>query len=308
MSDCTRHQIAISVIIPTTCEEHRWDSLLRAIASASVQEHVNVGIIVVVNGNRFAPVRLQHLRAMPGLEVLYQAQGSAPLAQRFGRQAVATEFFCFLDDDDEYLPGGLWHRAQPMLANAALGFTASNGYRSDNGAQRLAVQYGSAVAADPLLALCDENWMSSCGGLFRTALVSTTYFDNPAPFFEWTYLAYKLARDLPMAWVDVPTFRIHDTQGSLSKSASFRASEIEVLDRILALGLPEKVAHVLRQKIGRTHHGLSSDNIGLGRARLAWGHHLTSLRHPGGWRYLLFTRKLLGMAFGRLRSGPDSWA
>ncbi len=297
MSVSARQGVTISVIIPTTCEERRWESLLRAIASATAQDHVSVHMIVVVNGDRFSPVRLEQLRAMPGLEVLYQSKGSAPLAQLCGRQAVTTDFFCFLDDDDEYLPDGLWHRVQPMLADSALGFTASNGYRAGKGGEKLAVEGGDAIAADPLLALCYENWMSSCGGLFRSSLVGATYFENPAPFYEWTYLAYKLARDLPMRWVDVPTFRINDTPISLSKSTDFRASEADVLERIVALGLPAKVVHAIRKKIGNIYHGLSCENFLVGDSRKAWRYHLKSLHHPGGWQYLLYTRKLLTMFF-----------
>jgi glycosyltransferase involved in cell wall biosynthesis len=300
MSDSARDGVLISVIIPTTCEEGRWASLQRAIASVGTQQGVEVRMIVVVNGDRVAPHCLSQLRAMPNMTVLNQALGSAPLAQRLGRQAVQTEYFCFLDDDDEYLPGGLWHRVQPMLADASLAFTASNGYRALDGRDRLAVQRSSAIATGPLEALCDENWLSSCGGLYRSAAVGADYFDNPAPFYEWTYLAYKLARALPMAWVDAPTFRINDTPSSLSKSGAFRASEAQVLERILALGLPETAARPLRLKIGRTYHGLASESIDQGRPGPAWRYHIKSLRQPGGWRYLLYTRKLLAMALAKV--------
>lgn len=287
------HRPTISVIIPTTCEARRWDSLQRAIAGILAQEQVDAGLIVVVNGERFAPDCVAQLRAMQGVRVLYQAEGSAPLAQRLGRQTVETDFFCFLDDDDEYLPGALWRRVQPMLASPQIGFTASNGYRLKSGQETLAVQRADAVMANPLAALSSENWLSSCGGLFRSAQVTAKYFDNPAPFYEWTYLAYKLARDFKMAWVAEPTFRIHDTPASLSKSDAFRACEADVLKRILALGLPAPVAREVQEKLGRTYHDLSSDNIALGRRGPAWRYHMISLAHRGGWRYLLYTRKLL---------------
>ena len=290
-----RNNITISVIIPTTCELHRWASLQRAIGTATTQENVDVSVIVVVNGEHFSPECLEQLRRMPQLTVLYMLQGSAPLAQRLGRLAVHTEFFSFLDDDDEYLPGGLWARVQPMLGAPDTGFVASNGYRMVEGKQELAVQQTDALLADPLFALCDENWMSSCGGLFRSASVTTDYFDDPAPYLEWTFLAYRLALELPMAWVAQPTFRIHDTPGSLSKSETYRCAETDVLRRIAALRLPPHVGSAIKEKIGRAYHELSHDNMVLGRAGQACRFHMMSLRQPGGWRYLLYSRKVLAV-------------
>src|SRR4051794_10798550 len=106
---------SVSVIIPTTCEAHRCSSLQRAIASVQSQQGVAVKVIVVVNGARVDPSCYQQLQRMPGLKVSYRSEGSAPLAQHAGRLLVDTEYFAFLDDDDEYLAGALEARVQPML-------------------------------------------------------------------------------------------------------------------------------------------------------------------------------------------------
>src|SRR5690348_6425889 len=105
----------ISVIIPTTCETRRWASLRRAISTAASQENVSTEVIVIVNGDRVDPECFKQLRGMHNLKVVIQKEGSLPLALRYGRSLVSSPFFCFLDDDDEYLPGGLWQRLQPML-------------------------------------------------------------------------------------------------------------------------------------------------------------------------------------------------
>ena len=182
-----------------------------------------------------------------------------------------------------------------MLGNPDTAFVASNGYRMVEGRDDLAVQHPADLVADPLFALCRENWMSSCGGLFRSARVTPDFFDDPAPFLEWTYLAYKLALEFPMAWVGQPTFRIHDTPGSLSKSEKYQAAEVDVLRRIAALRLPPHVASSIKQKIGLAYHNLSGHNIVLGRAGPACRFHWMSLRQPGGWRYLLYSRKVLAV-------------
>ena len=50
------------------------------------------------------------------------------------------------------------------------------------------------AATDPLRALVIENWLASCGGLFRSDRVSIDYFDGVTRHYEWTFLAYSLRR------------------------------------------------------------------------------------------------------------------
>jgi hypothetical protein len=294
----------VSVIIPTTCEARRWESLQRAIDSARDSQGVEVSVIVVVNGKRFDQACLDELRSRTDITVAYREEGSAPLAQRHGRSMVRTGFFAFLDDDDEYLPQALAHRCAPLLADPSLGFVATNGYRRLGTQDRVVVTTARAVQADPLAALARENWLASCGGLFRTSSVSLDYFDDPAPFLEWTYLAYRLALDFKMVFLDVPTFRINDTPASLSKSAAYREAELSVLLRIAALPLPRSVMRQVRGKVGRVYHDLSFEARLQGHSARAWGLHVRSLLLPGGWRYLGYSRKLL--PFGEPRSAPTA--
>jgi hypothetical protein len=294
----------VSVIIPTTCEARRWESLQRAIDSARDSQGVEVSVIVVVNGKRFDQACLDELRSRTDITVAYREEGSAPLAQRHGRSMVRTGFFAFLDDDDEYLPQALAHRCAPLLADPSLGFVATNGYRRLGTQDRVVVTTARAVQADPLAALARENWLASCGGLFRTSSVSLDYFDDPAPFLEWTYLAYRLALDFKMVFLDVPTFRINDTPASLSKSAAYREAELSVLLRIAALPLPRSVMRQVRGKVGRVYHDLSFEARLQGHSARAWGLHVRSLLLPGGWRYLGYSRKLL--PFGAPRSAPTA--
>jgi hypothetical protein len=294
----------VSVIIPTTCEARRWESLQRAIDSARDSTGVEVSVIVVVNGKRFDPACLDELKSRTDLAVAYREEGSAPLAQRHGRSMVQTGFFAFLDDDDEYLPQALAHRCAPLLADPSLGFVATNGYRRLGTEDRVVVTDAKAVEANPLAALTRENWLASCGGLFRTSSVTLDYFDEPAPFLEWTYLAYRLALDFRMAFVDLPTFRINDTPASLSKSGAYRDAELSVLMRIAALPLPPAVARQVRGKVGRVLHDLSYDARLQGQLARAWTFHARSLLLPGGWRYLGYSRKLL--PFGAQPAAPGA--
>jgi hypothetical protein len=284
---------AISVIIPTTCERARWTSLERAIAGILAQDGVAARVIVVVNGNRYDPGCFEALKCKEGVTVLYRTVGSAPLAQTAGRAAVETPFFAFLDDDDEYLPGALATRIAPLLADPALDFVVTNGYRARGGVDERAIGDSRAIAADPVGALCQQNWMASCAGLFRSSTVGAEYFVDPAPYMEWTYLAFRLTIRLSMRWIDAPTYRINDSPVSLSKSEVYLRSELDILRRILALPLPAPARRAVRRKLGRACHAFAERSRGDGRHAEAWRFHLGSLAQPGGWHYLLYSRKLV---------------
>jgi glycosyltransferase involved in cell wall biosynthesis len=283
----------VSVIIPTTCERVRWDALERAIGGVLSQQGVATQVIAVVNGKRYDADCLEALKRKEGVTVLYRSTGSAPLAQAAGREAVSTPFFAFLDDDDEYLPGALAIRLAPLLADPALDFVVTDGYRALGGRDELAVGDQGAIAADPIGALCKRNWMASCAGLFRTRSVTPDYFADPAPYMEWTYLAFRLAGQLRMRWLDTPTYRINDSPASLSKSEAYLESELDILRRVLALPLPAPVRGAVRRKLGRACHVFAEQSRGRGRLAQAWRFHLDSLVQPGGWRYLAYSRKLL---------------
>lgn len=252
-----------------------------------------VEVIVVVNGKRFDPACYEALCGESGLNVVYREEGNLPLAIRFGRSLVTAPVFAFLDDDDEYLPGALWRRLQPLLVDGAIGYVASNGYRQVGSQDEAVVTNVEVVRRDPLRALLTENWLASCGGLYRSDRVTIDYFDGETRYLEWTLLAYKLASSMNMAFVDAPTYRIHDSPDSLSKSEAYREAEIGVLDKILDLELPVDVKQSLRVKTGRAYHGLSNYHRRAGRLGRAWRCHLMSLRYPEGWRYLSYSRMLL---------------
>jgi glycosyltransferase involved in cell wall biosynthesis len=283
----------VNVIIPTTCETRRWASLKRAISSVLSQENTFAELIVVVNGVRYNHECYEELSAMQNVSVAYQAEGSAPRAARLGRSLVTAPTFAFLDDDDEYLPDALSRRLEPLLADETLDYVASNGYRRIGDRDDLLLTDAEAIRRDPLRALASQNWLASCGGLYRSSSIPIEYFDEEATYFEWTLLAYKLASRLKMAFVEVPTFRIYDSPGSLSKSTAYREAEAVVLAKIASLGLPSDVKRLVQGKIGRRYHDLSNYSLMQGDYAAAWRYHLTSLRYRRGWEYLLYSRKLL---------------
>ena len=142
----------LSVIIPTTCEARRQDTLQRAIASVRDQEGICAEILVVVNGDRFDPGLLDTIKSLPYAKTVYLEVGSLPGALRHGRELVEAPFFAFLDDDDEYLPDALAQRVQVMRDEPSVDFVASNGYIHRDGQDRLYIDTPEVIHADPLRA------------------------------------------------------------------------------------------------------------------------------------------------------------
>lgn len=179
-----------------------------------------------------------------------------------------------------------------------------------DGNDRLIFGPGSCEGAqrDPLLALSRANWLASCGGMFRSRSVTTAYFERGAQYFEWTVLAYRLASVLRPAFLSDVTFRVNDTAGSMSKTNGQHNAEVAALRSVLTLQLPTAVRRSVREKLGRASHAHSSASLDRGEISAAWRHHLASLTEPGGWKYVLYTRKLLASSLRRHLRGAESHA
>lgn len=275
------------------CEAARQVSLSRAIESALSQTSVAVELIVLVNGNRYDPELLDRLRADARLRVVYQEEGSLPAALRHARTLVTGEYFTFVDDDDEYLPNALRIRLEPMLTNLTLDVVATNGYRAAPDDVRY-IGNADAINRDPLAAMIDQNWLASCGGLFRSSAIHAEYFDGKTKYFEWTLLAYRiLFAGHKVLFLDAPTYRINDSPGSLSKSLEYRRASAGFIEYLLTLHPPRRIAYALKRKLSAAQHDLSSQLLKSGDRKNAWRFHLKSLSGPGAWRYLIYTRRLL---------------
>ena len=96
-----------------------------------------------------------------------------------------------------------------------------------------------------------------------------------------------------MRWLDTATYRINDSPVSLSKSDAYLRSELEILERVLALPLPPRARRAVRRKLGRACHVFAEKSRRAGQQAQAWCYHLGSLSKPGGWRYLPYSRKLM---------------
>jgi glycosyltransferase involved in cell wall biosynthesis len=284
---------SVTVIIPTTCSDERDDGLRRAVRSLATQDIGCPSILIVANGPRVNSAILQEIASHPQVNVVRLAEGSLPRALAFGRSRVATPYFGFLDDDDEYLPNALRIRLQALEGDSAAATCATNGYDFIDGRDHMREDISSEAQHDPLRGLLRANWLASCGGLFRSDFVQESFFDNSTKYFEWTLLAYKLATSRRVVLLTTPTYRLHESPDSLSQSEAYRLSEPRLIETLLAFDLPEDVRQELEKRVSKAQHAISDYYLHRGELRNAWIAHLRSLRQPGGLRYLTYTRKLL---------------
>lgn len=282
---------SVTIVIPTTCDGARREAIARAIGSVLAQEGVDVRLLLVVNGIQFDPHMLEELRGNSRFSTIQLPEPDLPAARASGRRAVRTEYFGFLDDDDELLPGALGRRCAAMVEQPSVDFVVTNGYRGAAEAPHL--RRTERIATDPVVALLEQNWLASCAGLFRSSSCDQHFFDEMPAYLEWTALAFRLLHaGKRVAYIDECTYRINDSPISLSKSTSYRAATAQILADLLRLETPQPVRRRLRQMLTAARHDLSVASLQQGKRLQAWKYHLQSLTGSGGLRYLSYTRHM----------------
>ena len=294
-----------SIIIPTCANDARASLLRRAIESLLRDQGGLALPVVVVNGFSYVPEVLKELRRRRDIRFLYLREPGTTGARLAARRLVDTEFFGMLDDDDEYLPGGVEIQLRPMLLDPSIDAIVTNGFRRENGTESIHYQTFSTFHLDPLGSLMDWPWLNSGGLLCRTATVSSSYLEVPRSM-ELTYMALKLALTRKLRFIDAPTYRWHrDGPEHLSRSKYYMEGAPEGIGRMVALNPPSRIKRRLWRKRAATLHALSDWERADGNVRAAWRYHLGSLLSPYGIKYLPYTRHL--MRFNREpRKVPDS--
>lgn len=293
-----------TVVIPTLGT--RSKELKRAIASLSGQSARDVVPLVVINGDRFDPDLVQDLRGNRNIRFHQIATPSVAKARHEGRKLVDTPYFGFLDDDDEYLPDALQIKYRRFEASPDVEIVVGNGWYGAE-ERHLAWEDTAVLAANPADTLMDANWLGSCSALFRTEAVGPEVFDFSFHYFEWTYLAMQLALTRRLSFAPEPTYVVHDTPGSVSKSEAYFEACPGMLGHILELEMPRPLRQKVQRKLLAAHHDLSEHYRRRGKMSAAWKSHLRSMADIHGlFRYGLFTRRLLAAAPARNGAPPES--
>lgn len=302
MSDPLR----ISQIIATTCESRRAAVLRRAIESVEAQREVAVELLLIANGPRVDESLLAELTTRDGIRIHRVAEAGYSNALRVGREITTCEFFGFLDDDDELLPGALAARVATLRADSGAAAVVSAGL-VERGGRHIPYPYrGLPLGRDPLVELFRENWLpSGCAGLFRLAAVTTQHIAQIRPYREWTSLAFALlASGFRFAFLAEPGYRTYDTPESMMKEPEYLEVELPMLEGMLVAAPSRSVARAIRRQLVAAHHVRAEHRLHSGEVSAAWRSHLRSLRWPGTLRYLPFTRRLILHAAGLRRTAP----
>ena len=289
----------VDVLIVSLCTAARAGAIRRAIDSALKQEGVRTNVTIVVNGQRFDHDLFEWLKGTRGVRVLYQIEPSIFLARRYAREAVRAPFFGFLDDDDRLLPGALATRVHALVRDAEADAVITNGLLSTAGTHSLVLGAVAAIRQDPLHSLLKSNWLATASALFRSETVPPDYFDVTIRSNDMTFLAFRLALEKRILFVDVPTYRKTYSPDSISLTQSWALPSLDTLDKMLEFPMPATVRRGLRRKCAAAAHEISDIYRERGEAAPAWRYHLRSLAEPGGLlRYALHTRHLLAMRSG----------
>lgn len=285
----------VTVIIPTLCERERTDTLEHAIKSIRDGNLTAIKILLVINGQRFDSQLVEKLKGRTDIEIIQIAEGSLPNAHYVGRKAITTEFFSFLDDDDEFLPGSLDIRIKSLDDNKQADIVVSNGYNNRNGRDIKVYSDLNSVSSLPLSYLYKENWLSSCNSMFRTNSIDVSFFNDPHAYMEWTWLAFMLCmKNKTIIGLDELTFRCNDTSDSLSKSTNHLQSRVTLYKRMLAMTPPSDIEKTINGKMVDAWHQISEKELKNGNKSTAFMAHIKSITsHKNGIKYLPFTRKFL---------------
>ena len=283
------------VIIPTLAEADRAPRLMRAIASVQSQ---GAAALVVINGNRFDASVKRSVERLLGIRVIHIPQAGLPNAIYVGRCGVAGKYFAFLDDDDYLVPGAISVRESFLEQHPEIDAVVANGLREEWGTDARLFKSPAdldRIRQDPLAALLTGNWLTPCGGLYRSETVQPDVFFDLTQYVEWTDLAFRLIEHHRVDFLLDSVFVQADTPGSLSKHPNQTRFALALHQRMADRPKTPEQRRLLARRICSFHHRIAEEELAANNRREALHHHLRSLLHAPstGIRYLAYTRKFL---------------
>jgi glycosyltransferase involved in cell wall biosynthesis len=294
-SHCDRSTPEISVIVPTTCEQKRADQIQRAIQSIEQQQGARIEILIIVNGDQYDTDLLLKLKNNPSLRIIQLANGNVSAARYQGVLESTAEFFCFLDDDDEFLPGAMAKRVSLFAHESGADIVVTNGYLHKHG-DKLLVPAGlsESINTTPATMFLATNWFASPSCSFRRKSIEQSLFDLRYKFFEWTYLFFLLlSKGKRFHFDESLTYRIHqDNPLSVSKTIEYFDAYPDFLLKLKLLPLEPSIQKALAKKYVIALNSLSNLHLKQRDVKNAWAFHIKCLM-SGGFGYLPYTRHLV---------------
>lgn len=250
--------------------------------------------MVIINGEQYDPELRARLERDHRIRVHYRTEASFPNAVIEGRRLVETEYYGFLDDDDILLEESVCSRIRRFHQNHSLDVVVGNGYKYDQLGFPNNGEMIRSLEADPFEHLVKFNWLASCGGLYKTDSIGVSYFEDSVMYYEWTYLAFRLALSKKIGFVGEPTYKIFSSAVSLSKTDQSIEGQLGLITKLKRLNVSDRKAKVLLdQFFCQCYHTLSDHYRLRNDSAKAWKYHLRSLSTSYGLRFIPYSRHLL---------------
>jgi glycosyltransferase involved in cell wall biosynthesis len=288
----------ITVIIPTSCESSRADFLNRSIKSIETQQGVQVEILLVCNGNKQDEDLINALNAIHTLKIVRLEEGNVSKARYEGLRNSNGEYFCFLDDDDEFLEGSLSRRLEIFQSNPAYDVVVTNGllHTAEGDEQLVSNTIVSKINSNPSMTFLEQNWFASPASMYKKSTVGLDVFNFQFKYFEWTYLFFSLI-SLKCSFIFDKTLtyrKYEDHPLSVSKTIEYYLAYPDFLQTLKQLDLNKDVIASIHTKYIAALNSKSNILRQQRKYLEAWKAHLLCLAN-GGFKYISYTRHLLSL-------------
>ena len=98
------------------------------------------------------------------------------------------------------------------------------------------------IRRDPLLSLMRSNWLATASALFRTQSVPADFFDVTIRSNDMTFLAFRLALEKTVTFIDAPTYRKTYSPDSISLTEEWALPALATLEKMLTFSMPTRCA------------------------------------------------------------------
>lgn len=287
--------ITVSVIIPTMCLSSRSELLKRTIKSITNQSDVHTEILVVLNGLQYDTETVKELEANPLINLIRLETANVSTARYIGVCQSQGDFFCFIDDDDEFLENAFQIRLNTFLEHD-VDFIISNGLLNKDGVDKIVVEYDSVteLRLNPAANLLKKNWFASSAGFYKAKSFNPELFNFSYKYFEMTYLFFLLiSNGKTFYFNELLTYRVYQDQPlSVSKSNEYMLAHAVFLRNLMKFDLESSIKKFISKKYIAALNMQSNIEIQQGLKFKAWLSHLKCLLN-GGWEYIPYTRHLI---------------
>lgn len=295
--------IPLDVIIRTRGVSSRFQGLVRAVQSARNQRGLEVRCLVILNGADYQRNVLAWLQSQPDIVLRRLPEQSMSQARRCGRGIVTAPYFCYLDDDDEFIENALLRPIMSLRHNRNYDAIVTTGFWGAGAPGRKITEI-RRHCRNPLVGLLDENWLAPGASFFRSSAIDEDLVGIEYDNHEWGYMALEMcSRSTALQFLDIPTVVINDSPASASKSLRYHADELVFLAAMRRnAGFRGGDRRKLIDKYRDTQHRLAWRYWKAGYRCKGVVLHLASLCPPYTLKYLLFSRKLIWRGDNRINS------